>query len=131
MRHAPVPRFPLEAHARRSGTCPCGARRPGHVRPVRVGTGLLGAVLALGVLMGPAMAQSAGSGARDDKSCASYGAGFQKAPGSESCIRVRSAVRVDSYSGNSLTGLPGQANGGSTGFGPTSEQPADPWKVTR
>jgi len=58
--------------------------------------------------------------------CAQYGAGFQQAPGSNTCVKVTGAVRVDAGSGGTLGNAP---NVGTDIV--TEGTPYDPWKVSR
>ncbi|MFS8039218.1 hypothetical protein ACI7BZ_20035 [Xanthobacter sp. AM11] len=107
------------------------ARRLCPARPRPAGC-LAAGLLAACLLAAPAAAQSAAAGAKGDTSCAQYGPGFQKAPGSDSCVRMRSGVRVDGFAGGALTSAPGQGNSGATSLGSTAEpQPVDPWKTPR
>ncbi len=79
----------------------------------------------------PVMAQSAsksGSG-KSDSFCASYGAGFQRVPGTDSCVRSGAAVRTDAYSGGSVSSAPNQFNNTITPSQPSAAP--DPWKSAR
>lgn len=79
--------------------------------------------------------------------CAALGPDFHRAPGSDSCVRVGGAVRVDAYSGGSLSSNPGAGSTPTTSPVPAappaaaapgsaekkSAPPAatDPWRQTR
>lgn len=82
----------------------CSFSSPGRTRRAAV---VLAATLAA-VPAGGALAQS--------NPCAALGPGFQKAPGSDSCVKTGGAVRFDAYSGGSLSSNPGA---GSTPTGTT------------
>jgi len=86
------------------------------------------ATLALSPL---ARAQGGGSEASGASSCASLGEGFVKMPGSDTCVRMRGAVRLDAGTGTGVTRDGGLGNI-ATDLG-TSQQPSapDPWKQTR
>lgn len=106
-------------------------------RRVLVAAGLVGGLLP-GLLAGPAQAQSSaaakggGAGAGTaDRSCAQYGAGFQKLPGSDSCVRVGAAVRTDGYSGHSVSSASNQFSGSSGTVGASGSDATDPWKSAR
>lgn len=90
------------------------------------GTVLAGGLLALAAAA-PAFAQTKPDAAKTDRSCAAYGAGFQKVPGSDTCVRVGAAVRVDAHTGGAV----GSATQGASS-GPTSTATdTDPWKTAR
>lgn len=96
---------------------------------IRFGMALTGAALAAGLSVQTASAQAAGSAPRNDTGCAQYGEGFQKVPGSDSCVRMRAGVRADGYSGTALGSAPAQGNSSATPLGTTTS--SDPWKVAR
>lgn len=81
----------------------------------------------------PALAQSASknssSSGKSDSFCASYGAGFQRVPGTDSCVRSGAAVRTDAYSGGSVSSAPNQFNNTITPSQPSAAP--DPWKSAR
>ena len=58
--------------------------------------------------------------------CAQYGAGFQQAPGSSTCVKVTGAIRIDAGSGGSIGNAP---NSGTDIV--TEGTPVDPWKLSR
>ncbi|MFG1400319.1 hypothetical protein [Xanthobacter sediminis] len=79
-------------------------------------------------------AQSAGSAKASASPCASLGDGFVRMPGSDTCVRMRSAVQADGASGtgvsrNSSFGNSGTALGNASGDTQTSS--SDPWKQAR
>jgi hypothetical protein len=72
--------------------------------------------------------------AKADPLCATYGADFQRVPGTTSCVRSGAAVRTDVYGGRTPGNAPNQFSGTPTGStAPTaSDAPAaDPWKAAR
>lgn len=102
------------------------AHRAGHVTLWVCGL-LTGAILG-----GPALAQSTAGGTNQDKSCAAFGPGFQKVPGSDSCVRTRANVRADGYVGGALSNAPNQGMGNpSGGSTSTTTDSSDPWKSAR
>lgn len=103
------------------------SRRGGMI--ARAACALAGAAALVFAGAGAAAAQS--SGPRDDKGCAQYGAGFQKMPGSDSCVRSRAAVQADGFSGRSVSSTPPQSTMGSTSLGTSSDTSVDPWKTAR
>ncbi|MFG1301691.1 hypothetical protein V5F49_18040 [Xanthobacter sp. V3C-3] len=96
-------------------------------RRIRAGRALLAAALLCAT---PVLAQSSGTG-KEDKSCAQYGAGFQRVPGSTSCVRTGASVRTDAFSGGAPGTAGNQFNGTPTGASGTATQNSDPWKTTR
>ncbi|MDI4665268.1 porin [Xanthobacter autotrophicus] len=108
---------------------PRRAPRPIHPAPGRAGA--FGTVMAALLIAGAAHAQTAGA-KKEDTSCAQYGAGFQKIPGSTSCVRTGATVRVDAFGGSGLTSAPNQFGGTPSGSGPAaSTTSSDPWKSAR
>lgn len=110
-------------------------RAPRHSahRPSRIAMALAGLAAVMVMAAGPAVAQSAPQ-KKGDAACAAYGPDFQKAPGSDSCVRMRSGVQADAVGGRSVTNAPNQ------GFGPGqlgtadstgSTSAPDPWKTAR
>ena len=92
---------------------------------------VLGAAL-VAVAGGGAMAQSASkssSSGKSDSFCASYGAGFQRVPGTNSCVRSGAAVRTDAYGGSAPSNAPNQFNNTITPSQPAAAP--DPWKSAR
>ncbi|WP_374252259.1 hypothetical protein [Xanthobacter sp.] len=113
--------------ARRSGAAFGLARLCGAV--------VLGATVAAAAAS-PALAQASGksspSGSKSDSFCASYGPGFQRVPGSDSCVKTGAVVRSDAYSGSSVSNAPNQFNNSSSSALPSTAAPAaDPWKTAR
>lgn len=95
-----------------------------------------GALMAGLFLSGGALAQSAarpsGAGSKSDSFCASYGPGFQRVPGSDSCVKTGAAVRTDAYSGNGVSNAPNQFNNSTSSTLPaTGTTPTDPWQTAR
>lgn len=95
---------------------------------------MLSAALVAG--SGPALAQASGksspSGSKSDSLCASYGPGFQRVPGSDSCVKTGAAVRTDAYSGSGVSNAPSQFNNTISSSQPSTAAPAtDPWKSSR
>lgn len=92
-----------------------------------------GAVLLAGAA--PAFAQSAAKDTgpvKADPLCATYGADFQRVPGTTSCVRSGAAVRTDVYGGRPPGSAPNQFSGTPTGSAPTAaDAAADPWKAAR
>lgn len=89
------------------------------------------AMLAAGMLLAaPARAQSSGA-SKEDTSCAQYGAGFQRVPGSNSCVRTGASVRTDAVGGGAPGNAGGQFNATPTGSSTSSAQGTDPWKTAR
>ena len=88
---------------------------------------VLGAVL-IAVAGSAAMAQSA-SKSSSGSVCASYGAGFQRVPGTDSCVRSGAAVRTDAYGGSAPSNAPNQFNNTITPSQPSAAP--DPWKSAR
>lgn len=89
---------------------------------------------------GPALAQSSGksgsasgsSTSKSDSFCASYGPGFQRVPGSDSCVKTGAVVRTDAYSGSGPSNAPNQFNNTISSSQPSTAAPApDPWKSSR
>lgn len=109
---------------------PRDALRPHAAGAIRFGMALAGATLAVGLSIQTASAQTANSAPRNDTGCAGYGEGFQKVPGSDSCVRMRSSVRADGYAGTALGSAPAQGNSSATPLGTTTNA-SDPWKVAR
>lgn len=116
------------------------ARRSGAAFTLAVsGAVMLGAALV--VAAGPVLAQaggksdvkSDGSTGKTDKVCASYGPGFQRVPGTDSCVRSGAAVRTDVYGGTGVSNAPNQFSGtGGTSLPSASDTAApDPWKSAR
>lgn len=104
---------------------PRGNRRALHA------LGLAAAMLAVPVLMASAaFAQSSGA-RKEDNSCAQYGAGFQRVPGSNSCVRTGASVRTDAYSGGAPGNAGGQFNAPTSGTTGTSAPSTDAWKSAR
>ncbi len=93
---------------------------------------VLGAAF-VGVAGSAAMAQSASKGSsgsgKSDSFCASYGAGFQRVPGTDSCVRSGAAVRTDAYGGSAPSNAPNQFNNTITPSQPSAAP--DPWKSAR
>lgn len=113
------------------------APRSGTTRRVARLSGALmfGAVLVAGAC-GPALAQASGkssnSGSKSDSFCASYGPGFQRMPGTDSCMKTGAAVRSDAYSGSGPSNAPNQFNNTISSSQPSTAAPAtDPWKSSR
>lgn len=151
----------MTSYSRMSRFRPLAARS--RAAPARMA---IAQAMALGILIAqilaamtlPASAQA--SGGKPDPLCATYGEGFQRVPGTSSCMRSSSAIRTDVHSGSSFGG-PNQFDNAPTGPGTTqptaaassSEAPKaqrkskapsdakgetaatgagfDPWKVTR
>ncbi|MFG1432863.1 hypothetical protein V5F44_17825 [Xanthobacter sp. V2C-8] len=81
-----------------------------------------------------AHAQSAGPAKGGASPCASLGDGFVRMPGSDTCVRMRSAVQADGGSGtgvsrNSSFGNSGTALGAAGSD--TQASSSDPWKQAR
>lgn len=113
------------------------APRSGTTRRVERLSGALmfGAVLVAGA-GGPALAQASGkssnSGSKSDSFCASYGPGFQRMPGTDSCMKTGAAVRSDAYSGSGPSNAPNQFNNTVSSSQSSTAAPAtDPWKSSR
>ncbi|MFG1464239.1 porin [Xanthobacter sp. DSM 24535] len=103
--------------------------KSGRAFAARRGAGLQTA-LWLAVLLGSASAAAAAEatpGKTGGNPCAQFGAGFQRAPGSDTCIKVGGAVRVDGGTGTTAGNAP---NAGSSSTSTTGNPgPAiDPWK---
>lgn len=78
-----------------------------------------------------ARAQGGGSKAPDTSSCAALGEGFVKMPGSDTCVRMRGAVRLDAGTGTGVTRNGGLGNTATDlGTSGPSATP-DPWKQAR
>ena len=118
--------------------CPLpSARRAQRAAPARAALLAAVSLAVIWPLGSPAIAQS--------NPCAALGPGFQKAPGSDSCVRAGGAVRVDAFSGGSLSANPGAGNTptGTGAAAPAAAAPppdkktapppaaADPWRQTR
>lgn len=106
------------------------ARRAGG--PVRALRGrlalaaLVGTFGAGGALAGETAKPGANLGANP---CAQFGAGFQRAPGTDTCIKVGGAVRLDAGSGSTAGNAP---NPGSSNTTTGNSGPAfDPWKTVK
>lgn len=86
---------------------------------------------------GPALAQSSGksgsgsSTSKSDSFCASYGPGFQRVPGTDSCMKTGAAVRTDAYSGSGPSNAPNQFNNTISSSQPSTAAAPDPWKSAR
>ncbi|MFG1347284.1 hypothetical protein V5F59_20525 [Xanthobacter autotrophicus DSM 431] len=99
---------------------------------VRAARSLAAGIAAVALLVASAAGAAAqSSGSRDDKSCAQYGPGFQKMPGSDSCVRTRAGVQADGIAGRSVSSTPAQNTMGSTNLGTSSDTSVDPWKAAR
>ncbi|WP_454915814.1 hypothetical protein [Xanthobacter sediminis] len=92
------------------------------------------ALIALCAVLGTASGargQNGGSGTAGASDCAALGEGFVRMPGSDTCVRMRSAVRVDAYGGGGLTRGGGFGNT-ATDLGTSTQNTApDPWKQAR
>lgn len=106
------------------------------LRPVAAArTGAVGCALCLAlVLAAPAAAQPAsqraGGNAAPSADCAALGPGFAKMNGSDSCVRIRSGVRVDGMMGGTLSNNSSFGNT-ATDLSVSAPAPADPWKQAR
>lgn len=104
-------------------------------RAVIARAAVAGALMAGLFLPGPALAQSAAKPAgagKGDSFCASYGPGFQRVPGSDSCVKTGAAVRTDAYGGGAISNAPSQFNNPTSSALPaTGTTPPDPWKSAR
>lgn len=119
--------------------------RPAAIGPARGTRGRIPGTLAFGAALlmaaaGPALAQSSGksgsasgsSTSKSDSFCASYGPGFQRVPGSDSCVKTGAVVRTDAYSGSGPSNAPNQFNNTISSSQPSTAAPApDPWKSSR
>jgi hypothetical protein len=107
------------------------ARRAGAaVRTLRFGFALaaLAGVFGAGAaLAGEAAKPGTTSGANP---CALFGAGFQRAPGTDTCIKVGGAVRVDAGSGTPVGNAPNPGTSATTTSG-NSGPAVDPWKTVK
>ncbi|MFG1427610.1 porin [Roseixanthobacter glucoisosaccharinicivorans] len=92
---------------------------------------LVGTLGAGGALAGESAKSGTASGtASGANPCAQFGAGFQRAPGSDTCIKVGGAVRVDAGSGNTAGNAPNPGSSNTTTTG-NSGPAVDPWKPAR
>ncbi|MFH1556914.1 MAG: porin [Pseudomonadota bacterium] len=62
--------------------------------------------------------------------CAQFGAGFQRAPGTDTCIKVGGAVRMDAGSGSTVGNAPNPGTSATTITG-NSGPAFDPWKTVK
>ncbi|MFG1423917.1 porin [Roseixanthobacter liquoris] len=95
-------------------------------------TGALRRRLALAVLVGTfgAGAALAGDAAKPGANpCAQFGAGFQPAPGTDTCIKVGGAVRMDAGSGTAVGNAPNPGTSTTTSGNPGPAY--DPWKTVK
>ncbi|MEP9368068.1 porin [Xanthobacter sp. VNH20] len=106
---------------------------PSPARRAGAATRTLRGRLALAALLGLSGAGSALAGdtvKAGANPCAQFGAGFQRAPGSDTCIKVGGAVRMDAGSGNTAGNAPNPGSSSTTTSG-NSGPAVDPWKPAR
>ncbi len=81
---------------------------------------------------GAAYAQKAPTKSTD---CAALGEGFMKMPGSDTCVRMQGAVRMDAGSGRSVSNTGSFGNSatelGSSSSNSSQGSTSDPWKQAR
>ncbi|MFG1295036.1 porin [Xanthobacter variabilis] len=81
---------------------------------------------------GAAYAQKAPTKSAD---CAALGEGFMKMPGSDTCVRMQGAVRMDAGSGRSVSNTGSFGNSatelGSSSSNSSQGSTSDPWKQAR
>jgi len=104
---------------------PAASCRRASARARRIAVALCAVLVA-----SPALAQSTGA-RKEDTGCAQYGAGFQRVPGSNACVRTGVSVRTDAYGGNALGNAGSQFNATPSGSSSGSTPSNDPWKTTR
>ncbi|MFG1478603.1 porin [Xanthobacter sp. V4C-4] len=85
----------------------------------------------LAVATSGALAQSKGTGGQVTSNCAALGEGFVRAPGSDTCVRMRGAVRAEVFTGASASNGGGFGNTATDLGGGTPVPASDPWKQTR
>ncbi len=86
-------------------------------------------MLVAGLLVGPASASAGDPKPAPVNACAQQGEGFFQVPGTTTCVRTTSRIRVDAGRSESLTNAPNQ---GATGdVSSSSAAPSDPWKQAR
>lgn len=77
-----------------------------------------------------AIAAGAGAARAQSNPCAAFGPGFQKMPGSDSCVKAGGAVRFDAYTGGNLSSNPGAGSTPTGTSGATAPAPAAPSGAT-
>lgn len=96
---------------------------------------LLIAAVGSGALSFPCAAQTAKPSTGSTANCASLGEGFVRAPGSDTCVRMRGAVRAEAFGGSTVSSAPGGGGAtdlsNATGGSGASSATVDPWKQTR
>lgn len=76
-------------------------------------------------------AQAGGSSTAGAANCAALGEGFVRMPGSETCVRMRGAVRAETFSNGTASNGGGFGNTATDLGGGTQSTTADPWKQAR